>query len=278
MQIDPVPDAQALARFYREDYRRDGFNASADAAEFPWDCRNRLSRGRALRRLVERHGRLPEQARVLEIGAGFGHNLAAFREARPQALLVASEADPSCRPTLERLGAARIEGDWSGADARRAVAAHGPFDVVLLVHVLEHPADPDALIRSVREVLAPGGLLVLEVPNEWEREVRTSNNAPHISFFERASLGRFLEGRGGKVRALDACGPVVAPPGPPWKRAVLGATPAWLLRLAYRHAVAPPVRQPLTPDERADRDRVPIPSYDAYGGDRIWLRAVVGFD
>ncbi len=278
MQIHPVPEAAALARFYREDYRRGGFNASADPADFPWDCRNRLSRGRALRRLAERHGRLPEQARILEIGAGFGHNLAAFREARPQALLVASEADPSCRPTLQKLGAARIEGDWSGADARRAIAAHGPFDVVLLVHVLEHPADPDELIRSVRDVITPGGRLVLEVPNEWEREVRTNNNAPHICFFERASLGAFLEGRGGKVRALDTCGPLVAPPGAPWKRVLLKAAPASLLRLAFRHAMAPAVRQPLQPDERTDRDRVPIPSYEEYGGDRIWLRAVAGFD
>jgi SAM-dependent methyltransferase len=277
MQIDPVPDAKALARFYREDYRRDGFNASADPEVFPWDCRNRLSRGRALRRLVERHGRLPEQARILEIGAGFGHNLAAFREARPQALLVASEADPSCRPTLLTLGAARIEGDWSGADARRAIAAHGPFDVVLLVHVLEHPADPDALIRSVREVLARGGLLVLEVPNEWEREVRTNNNAPHICFFERASLGAFLQRRGGTLRTLETCGPAVAPPGALWKRAILATVPAGLLRRAYRHAMAPPVRHPVTPDERADPERVPIPSYDEYGGDRLWLRAVVSF-
>src|SRR4029078_5549256 len=100
----------------------------------------------------------------------------------------------------------------SGAPARRAIAAQGRCDVVLVVHVLEHTADPDELIRSVRDVIAPGGLLVLEVPNEWEREVRTTNNAPHICFFERASLGAFLERRGGQVRALDTCGPVVSPP------------------------------------------------------------------
>ena len=31
MQIHPVPDPGALAEFYRNDYRREGFNAAVDA-------------------------------------------------------------------------------------------------------------------------------------------------------------------------------------------------------------------------------------------------------
>jgi len=39
------------------------------------------------------------------------------------------------------------------------------FDVVCLMDVLEHLDDPDAIIRNIRKVLRPGGLLVLNVPN-----------------------------------------------------------------------------------------------------------------
>jgi len=277
MQIHPVPDPGALAEFYRRDYRREGFNAAVDPGLFPWDCRNRLSRGRSLRLFAERHSRLADDARILEIGAGFGHNLAAFRETRPRCLLVASEVDPSCRVTLSKLGGALIEGDWSAADARRAIAARGPFDLILVVHVLEHPAAPGQFLRSVRSVLAPDGRVILEVPGESPRAVRTSNNAPHICFFEAPSLARFLENHGGRVLALDSCGPRVTEPRSPLKRLVLRRAPAGLIRRVWRRKAPASVRIPLTPEEVADRDRVPIPFYDEYGGERIWLRAFATF-
>jgi len=277
MQIHPVPDPEALADFYRRDYRRGGFNAAVDSTRFPWDCRNRVSRGRSLRRLAERHFDLTDEARVLEIGAGFGHNLAAFRETRPRCRLFASEADPSCRVTLAKIEGVRIGGDWSVPDDRRAMTSLGPFEMVLLVHVLEHPADPSGFLRSVRSALAPGGVVVLEVPSESPRLVRTSNNAPHICFFEIPSLARFLEAQGGRVLALETCGPRLTPPRSHLKRLVLATAPAWFIRRASRRKAAASSRTALAPAEIADRDLVPIAYYDEYGGERTWLRAVVAF-
>jgi 2-polyprenyl-3-methyl-5-hydroxy-6-metoxy-1,4-benzoquinol methylase len=39
------------------------------------------------------------------------------------------------------------------------------FDVAVLGHVLEHVADPVAILRATRELLAPGGTAIVTVPN-----------------------------------------------------------------------------------------------------------------
>jgi SAM-dependent methyltransferase len=41
----------------------------------------------------------------------------------------------------------------------------GGFDVVTFFHVLEHLDRPEEYLRRARELLDPGGLLVIEVPN-----------------------------------------------------------------------------------------------------------------
>lgn len=43
--------------------------------------------------------------------------------------------------------------------------APGSWDVVILTHVLEHLPDPVGALRKIRELLAPGGIGVLEFPN-----------------------------------------------------------------------------------------------------------------
>jgi SAM-dependent methyltransferase len=45
----------------------------------------------------------------------------------------------------------------------------GRFDVVTMHHYLEHTLDPDAEIECARTVLAPGGVLVIEVPDPESR-------------------------------------------------------------------------------------------------------------
>ncbi len=54
--------------------------------------------------------------------------------------------------------------------------ANGSMEGILLVHCLEHSADPHALLREVWRVLAPGGRMLIVVPNRrgmWARAERT---------------------------------------------------------------------------------------------------------
>ena len=39
------------------------------------------------------------------------------------------------------------------------------FDAVVIWHVLEHLPDPQATLEAVGEILKPGGVLVIAVPN-----------------------------------------------------------------------------------------------------------------
>lgn len=41
----------------------------------------------------------------------------------------------------------------------------GPFDVITLFHVLEHLEDPMAILLKLKDLLAPGGQILIEVPN-----------------------------------------------------------------------------------------------------------------
>ena len=51
----------------------------------------------------------------------------------------------------------------------------GPFDVVLAGDVLEHVRDPGRVLEQARELLAPGGRLIVSVPNfgHWYVRLRT---------------------------------------------------------------------------------------------------------
>jgi len=83
------------------------------------------------------------------------------------------------------------------------------FDIVLAADVLEHLADPAALVRQVRQVLEPHGSAVFCVPNfaHWYPRIRSALgmfdydqrgilDATHLHFFTRRSFRRLVE-RGG---------------------------------------------------------------------------------
>lgn len=77
------------------------------------------------------------------------------------------------------------------------------FDLILMHQVLEHLADPIAGLRRIRNALAPGGVLIGEVPNwnsPWRRVFGRfwgGMQVPrHQSFFEEASLNDVLRAAG----------------------------------------------------------------------------------
>jgi len=74
------------------------------------------------------------------------------------------------------------------------------FDAVFAMMVIEHVPDPIATLREIRRILAPGGLLVMSVPNFgcWERIVfgrywRGLELPRHFQHFTRRSLRQLAQ-------------------------------------------------------------------------------------
>lgn len=153
IRIEPPPSPGELASFYPEDY---------------WWEADESATGRLAeiyrQFVVDDHVRFVARAvngsaPVLDIGCGGGSFLRALKK-RGVAVM---GADASRR-------AARI--CWSRFDIPAACATlpevpfrARSFAAVTLFHVLEHLPDPMACLESVWDLLAPGGKLIVQVPN-----------------------------------------------------------------------------------------------------------------
>lgn len=105
--------------------------------------------------------------RHLEIGPGHGLFLKMAGDAKNVATMEAWDLAPAA---LDRLGKAL------GASARKCVvtqrdatqpalpADSGRFDSVVLSEILEHVDEPGQVLQTVREILAPGGHIFVNVP------------------------------------------------------------------------------------------------------------------
>jgi SAM-dependent methyltransferase len=282
LQIDSIPEQTRLDSYYRDTYRSGGAWSSTDLSTFPFDNTWYLSRGRSLRLFVDELAALPSggHPRLLDIGAGFGHVLHAFRESHPEVELTAAEPDPHCAPFLQRCGAEFVQTQGDSTRDIEALGRRGPFDLLLLTHVLEHLRDPVGSLRSLARLLGSAGVLALEVPNCPARYHRQWAHVPHLSFFDLASLRRCIEAAGGSVVAIRTCGPRyehgerLRQMLPPLARQAIGRT----LRAARRAAGRGARAAVPAGDFRRDVNMLPEPAFGEYGGeDRFWLRALVRF-
>ena len=108
--------------------------------------------------------------RVLEIGAGIGSIARLYVETVDEAVLL--EPARNLRPRLEeklrgqknaRFVSALLD-DVCGKQVEGADFSPASFDVVLLINVLEHVDDDAAMLGRIRDLLRPGGSLLLFVP------------------------------------------------------------------------------------------------------------------
>lgn len=79
----------------------------------------------------------------------------------------------------------------------------GAFDVIVGKHVLEHQRDPKVAVDAMLEMLAPGGYLVIQVPNanSWQALLLAGawegfDIPRHPVSFDGTSLGKLLESSG----------------------------------------------------------------------------------
>jgi 2-polyprenyl-3-methyl-5-hydroxy-6-metoxy-1,4-benzoquinol methylase len=108
------------------------------------------------------HGALmSSRTRVADVGSGAGWSTLAMAKAFPQAELVGFDADPASVHDAQRNAAAHgVAARFEVRDAG-AIAAEGPFDLVLVLEALHDMSRPDEALRAIREALAPGGSVLI---------------------------------------------------------------------------------------------------------------------
>ena len=199
--IDPRPPASVIGSYYPRGYfahlrnpprltwwhRRLGEAGQPPLA--PWE--------KAVVRVLETVSwyaipRVRGQQRILDVGCGGGKLLDIARALGWQTHGV----EPSLAGAQAAAAGAH---DVVCASAEQAPFRPGSFDVVYLWHVLEHTHSPRKALEACHEALAPGGELMLCVPNHASFHARLfgrywwSTDAPrHLYQFREDTLRRYL--------------------------------------------------------------------------------------
>lgn len=185
--MDPMPSQSWYDSLYASDYWIGRARVDDAAGEVSRRLRKEHLRAVQYVHALEQAGGVPVGGAVLEIGCGSGGAVATIAR-RFGCSAVAVEPDRESRSLASRIGVMIEEGGIA-----QLLAGGRTFDVVLLSHVLEHVVDPAAFIRSVVELLAPEGRILVEVPNGFTNE---SLHLFHPYLFTRRALTVLLSQSG----------------------------------------------------------------------------------
>lgn len=146
---------------------------------------------------------IPWGAKVLELGPARGYftrHMATERNCTIDAVELDEKMAEQARPFCRKL----IVGDLSSLQ----LADHFPdcrYQIIVLADVIEHLVDPKRLFDQIKPLLAPGGQVLLSVPNvayaglimgllQGQFEYRDEGllDRTHLRFFTQDSLNSFL--------------------------------------------------------------------------------------
>ena len=133
----------------------------------------------------------PETRTVLEIGAGMG-TVGSLLARRYEYLGLEPDATSFtvARRRIEAAGGRAEQADYSDLQRSRE------FDLVCAFEVLEHLEDDAGALAAWRELVRPGGRVLLSVPGAPRLYGASDEGAGHYRRYERATLRHALE-RGG---------------------------------------------------------------------------------
>ena len=197
----PLPDAAALERAYREQYyteEKPTFLAHSGEDQH-WAEIAQRDRLEIFERLLAASRR-----RLLDIGSGPGFFLKTAKAQGWQVLGI--EPSRQAAAHARALGVDVVEGFFNEETADGL----GRFDVVHLNNVLEHVPDPMWVVNAARDLLSRGGLICINVPNDFspfQLAGRAAVGAAewwlapphHLNYFDFESATGLLERLGFKV-------------------------------------------------------------------------------
>jgi SAM-dependent methyltransferase len=200
---NPRPGPAGMARFYYDGYAPHQPAPATQKKKLV--CNKR--RGMICKRPDWERGEIEPagERRLLDFGCGTGLFLRRMRDRGWQALgLDCSEK--AVRYVLEELKLPALVGTLP-----HPVLPPGSFDLVTLWHALEHVHRPLEVLGEVRNLLAPGGKVLVAVPNidcpafRWFGSAWFGLDLPrHLTHFTPATLKKMLERAGFSVESMQA--------------------------------------------------------------------------
>jgi SAM-dependent methyltransferase len=186
-----APRPASLDRYYPRRYRAYGSLVTRILSTF-YDLR------------VSRWARFkPEGGSVMEVGCGPGLMLAAFHR-RGWRVLGIERNEPVAEAARRALSLNIV------TTPVEALPADARFDLIIMFHVLEHIGEPVELLRECAERLAPGGRLIVNVPNlsSWQAWFAGSkwlnlDTPRHLVHFTPETLVATLERAGLSLAAIS---------------------------------------------------------------------------
>lgn len=147
------------------------------------------ARSSRLLECLRAHVELPDVGRLLDLGAGNGALLRTFGRFWPLWSLVGSELNEKYRQDVESID--KVEALYTCAPA----VIPGTFNVISMVHVLEHIPGPRGFLAGLWDKLEWGGLLVIEIP-DYQQSPFDLLIADHCTHFTVATATESIHAAG----------------------------------------------------------------------------------
>ncbi len=198
-QVWPRPSPSDLREFYARSFYDEASPAYLEKGERErayWDATW------SLRRELMEEALPPDRRRLLDIGASGGQLLDHFRRHGWEVHGV-EPSHSAVEWARHRHGLELFCGellDYLPDPASR-------FDAIHCAQVLEHVLDPEACVSRIAELLAPGGVAFIEVPNDFNAFQEAAREALdkdawwvvpklHLNYFDADSLSALLDEHG----------------------------------------------------------------------------------
>ena len=165
---------------------------------------HRYHKLRSRARLLHEH--MPSVDRLLDLGSAEGHPLKIFRVmARHRFAL---DYRLSALQGMVVPDSERVAGDATCLPFRDAA-----FDCIVISEVLQHIVDHQGVVKEIQRVLAPGGPLLVTVPNTERLNLRLGwlgiqgeVNPDHVREYTMKGIRGLIEGAGFRVEKVSGDG------------------------------------------------------------------------
>lgn len=211
-RLDPIPDEKEVTKFYQSQYydliRRGGrapelrrFLAGGYEAESERAWLHTTLYADIAHILNE----YAPRSRVLDVGCGTGEFLSYLEENGFDT--VGIEPSPDAVATGHSRGLTVHESTLEEFVKNYTSSADQFFDAISLLNVLEHVPNPVQIVELAKELLKPGGILCVRVPNDFsELQLSAQQHLQkepwwiavpdHINYFDFRSLNNLLRNLG----------------------------------------------------------------------------------